>query len=623
MSALDRRLSYLPLGLKDPFQALDPMTHAQLDLTVRGDSIERIYSSYRNHRYVVNRRYQRKLVWTIDEKRQFIDSISKGYPVPIILLADPKVAERDQLEIIDGMQRLNAVAAYIENEYGLDGQFFDLNAMAVTKALDDGGLIKQSEPILERETCVRIASYILPLSIFESASREQIEEVFRRINSGGRKLSAQELRAAGATGIFATIVRKAATLVRGDVSASDHVLLNDMKNISITSRELEYGIDVEDVFWVRNAVLTKDQVRESRDEEVIADVLAFMVSKDPPASRGEFFDTIFGFRDTPSAKDIYAEFERTVQKYGSDVLMAHFERVYDELRLTLSESGKSLGEVLFKEKPARAPRYFQIVFLALFDQLIKRNRRVMDRAKLIALLEGAGSSMKVPGGGSSWGANDRAREVRRTSSDIQDAFEDAVAADPARVRWISQLETVLTQSFTEQSAFDFKQGFLKLANVPVFDEENFERIVQNIVGIANLGSGRKGYLVVGVVDKQADASRIQQLFGVQASVFRSFRITGIDHEARALDKTLDEYFQYLVARIEASLSEPLRTATARDIKLVGYYDKHVLVIEITGQKDPSQVGGRYFIRRGNALREIEPADLVTFIKGYPAGRSPS
>src|SRR5689334_16766272 len=95
------------------------------DLTVRGEAVERVYGIYREARYVVNRRYQRKLIWTLAEKVNFIDSIIRGYPVPIILLAESKAAEQSIFELIDGMQRLNAVMSFIENEYSLEGKFFD------------------------------------------------------------------------------------------------------------------------------------------------------------------------------------------------------------------------------------------------------------------------------------------------------------------------------------------------------------------------------------------------------------------------------------------------------------------------------------------------------------------
>jgi len=94
------------------------------DLTVKGESIERIYGSFQGKRYLVNRRYQRKLVWTLDEKKSFIDSVTKGYPVPIVLLAEIRADERSVFEIIDGMQRLNAIMGFIENEYPVNGAYF-------------------------------------------------------------------------------------------------------------------------------------------------------------------------------------------------------------------------------------------------------------------------------------------------------------------------------------------------------------------------------------------------------------------------------------------------------------------------------------------------------------------
>ena len=123
------------------------MPRAEQDLTVKGEAIQRIYGNYRAARYVVNRRYQRKLVWTLEEKRKFIDSIISGYPVPIVLLAERKSASSNLFEIIDGMQRLNSIFSFIENEFDIDGKYFDLNTMVETKALLDRRELKQQKPV--------------------------------------------------------------------------------------------------------------------------------------------------------------------------------------------------------------------------------------------------------------------------------------------------------------------------------------------------------------------------------------------------------------------------------------------------------------------------------------------
>lgn len=123
-------------------------------LEVKSKTIEVVYREYLNHDYSVNRRYQRKLVWTIEEKENLIDSILHQYPLPQFLVAETS-AEQYRYEIIDGMQRLNAIIGFIENEFSLrDGRYFDLAATASTKKLLDDGKLKQKQPILSREESV-------------------------------------------------------------------------------------------------------------------------------------------------------------------------------------------------------------------------------------------------------------------------------------------------------------------------------------------------------------------------------------------------------------------------------------------------------------------------------------
>ena len=183
------------------------MATTKQDLTNRNESVERVYGFYSADRFLVNRRYQRKLVWSIDEKRAFVDSLRKGLPVPLILLADVQHQAADRFEIIDGMQRLNAIVSFVEGEYDLDDQYFDLEAMAQTKLLLDQGKLTQRIPKLPREACVKIVGYSLPLTVYPAADHSQIDEIFRRINAYGKHLSRQELRVAGVTSAFAQLVR--------------------------------------------------------------------------------------------------------------------------------------------------------------------------------------------------------------------------------------------------------------------------------------------------------------------------------------------------------------------------------------------------------------------------------
>ena len=107
-----------------------------MSVTPRGMSVQEAYKEYRSGNFRVNRRYQRKLVWTVTEKEALIDSIVRGYPIPLILLAFTARSDGTRsFEILDGMQRLNAVFGFIENQFGLAGKYFDVEQLARAKQL--------------------------------------------------------------------------------------------------------------------------------------------------------------------------------------------------------------------------------------------------------------------------------------------------------------------------------------------------------------------------------------------------------------------------------------------------------------------------------------------------------
>lgn len=593
------------------------MASAAPDLTVRGESIERSYGTFVDGRYVVNRRYQRKLIWTLEEKQAFIDSVIHGYPVPLILLAESAIREANDLEIIDGMQRLDAIVSFIQNKYAVDGKYFDLETMATAKAQMDSGDLVQRAPKWDRATCVTIASYLLPLSIYEFADDDSVDTIFRRINSGGRQLSRQELRSAGATGHLANVVRKLAAKVRGDDSYSDVLRLNEMQRISITNRDLDYGISVDDIFWVENGILSRDNVRKSQDEEIIADLIAFMLSDDPVPSRTEFLDDYYQ-GDDGASRQRRDEIENLVQRRSPELVVQDFLRVLDQIKLTISASGEKFDTLFFSERPANpVPRYFQAVFLALHKLIVQDNKTIADRTRFVESVRNSADHINVQGGGGRWGADARHSAVQAAVGLYQDAFVDNTETDPTKVLWITQLQNLLAQSYTEQAAYDFKQGFFQLGAEPSFDEESFEQIMRTLVAISNIARDQVGYVIVGVAENEATANRVLQLFAKEARKFETFWVSGVDHEIDALEKNTDQFFQMIVDRIRAStISEPLKSYIASHIKAVRYYDKTVFVFQAKGMPEPSLYDDAYFVRAGNQVEKLETAQIGNLFKRY-------
>lgn len=583
----------------------------QTDLSIRNESVQRIFNFYKGDLFLVNRRYQRKLIWTIDEKQKFIDSLVIGLPVPLILLAETTNNGQATFEIIDGMQRLNAITSFIEGEFTYDNAYFDLNTMVESKSLLDGGHLVQNTPVIPRATCERIASYVLPLSVYSFTDPKKIDEIFIRINSYGRHLSRQELRAAGTLESFGDLVRRVSSQIRTDVSHSDILGLRQMREISITNTGLEYGIKVDEIFWIANNIITKDMVRESRDEEIVADLLSAIALPEIPSTSSNILDEYYGLSKSGKSEEL----DVALRKVNPGVLNSQFIMIYNEIRKVLDLSRKNFRDLLFQDNSQKIPRYFQIVFLAFHQLLIKENKEVASYTDLIKKMSGLSSQINITEGGN-WSATNRINNVKAVAGIISGCFKDK-KYDPAAYSWLTEFESLLIQSRTEQAAYDFKQGFTSLDGTNKFDEDSFNKIVQTLTAIANNSPRSVGYVCVGVTDKKKDADRVSHIYKVAAIKYRPFFITGIGHEASIVAKDLDDFFRQLIQKIKAQ-PIPLEAVDyiSKHIRLIRYFDKDVVVFKIESLKTPIYYDKKYYVRHGANVAEVPVERYSDFFASY-------
>ncbi|MFN8343067.1 MAG: DUF262 domain-containing protein [Cyclobacteriaceae bacterium] len=130
--------------------------------------------------------YQRRLVWDRSKKSLFIESLIMNIPIPPIFLYE---WDYSRYEVMDGQQRLSSVIDFYENRYKLTGleQWPDLNGRSY------GDLPPILQKSLDRR---RISATVLLVesTAFEKSPNELRKFVFERLNTGGQKLNAQELR---------------------------------------------------------------------------------------------------------------------------------------------------------------------------------------------------------------------------------------------------------------------------------------------------------------------------------------------------------------------------------------------------------------------------------------------
>jgi hypothetical protein len=90
-------------------------------------TVQEILDLKNSNMLYVNPEYQRGQVWTPSQKKRLIDSVLRGYPLPLIYLNHIKknVAgmQREDLEIIDGQQRINSLCEYRDGVFYRGGVF--------------------------------------------------------------------------------------------------------------------------------------------------------------------------------------------------------------------------------------------------------------------------------------------------------------------------------------------------------------------------------------------------------------------------------------------------------------------------------------------------------------------
>ncbi|ALN81294.1 GmrSD restriction endonuclease domain-containing protein [Lysobacter antibioticus] len=587
-----------------------------VELAIRGENVQRLYGWYRENRFEVNRRYQRKLVWTISEKRAFIDSLLKGFPVPLILVAEYESGDVTRYEIIDGMQRMNALFSFIEQDFDLGGEFFDLDTMAETKHLSDKKELQQNFPRMARELCVLLASYPIPMSVYRIETEGDVDEVFRRINSNGKHLSRQELRIAGNTSQYANLVRNLSSRIRGDTSLSDVLPLSKMKLLSISNRDLPYGLDVDKIFWVEQGVITKDQLRDSTDEELISDTLGYILLEPKPASSSEILNGFYGLEVSAKESSRADDLDVAIKRLGEDAIIRQYLAVFDVLKKAIMHSGRRFNTLMFPDAGPRVPRYFQVVFLALHELLVVKERVPKAVSSLASTLNGIGRKIPISEGGR-WSAKDRVENVLAVVGMLEPVFKKRTTKDPALASWATELENLLTQSTTEQGAFEFKQGLHRLDAKGSYDDKMVGKIVKTLAAMANESRGAIGYVLLGVADRKAHSDLVQKVYGSVAKEFGGFYISGVEGEIAKNYASSDEYLKKIVNAIKAQpIPDDFKNQAVRNIRIVKYFGKEVVVLKAEALAEPVVFDQKYYERHGNEVIEVKGAQVASLFKRF-------
>jgi hypothetical protein len=161
----------------------DP-TQADIDIRESPHSIYELMRKYNDGRLIVPKDFQRStLVWTLEQKSKFIESVILNFPLPPFYVSETR---EGKYNIVDGLQRTTALHQFTSDEFRLNG----LEALQVLNSKNFSDLKKMSGAYQTKIEDKKIMLYVLRPSVPMAV----VYDLFNRINTGGTKLERQEVR---------------------------------------------------------------------------------------------------------------------------------------------------------------------------------------------------------------------------------------------------------------------------------------------------------------------------------------------------------------------------------------------------------------------------------------------
>lgn len=144
-------------------------------------SVRQMYDLIKDEQLNLNPGFQRRQVWK-DNKRKslLIESLMLRIPIPVFYVYE----DNDTIwHVVDGLQRMSTIYDFIDGKFKLSGLQYLKNSK---------GLKFEN---LEQKYKNRINSTTLTINVIDSTTPTQVKyDIFRRINTGGVPLNAQEIR---------------------------------------------------------------------------------------------------------------------------------------------------------------------------------------------------------------------------------------------------------------------------------------------------------------------------------------------------------------------------------------------------------------------------------------------
>jgi hypothetical protein len=263
--------------------------------------------------------FQRHFIWKNERASQLIESIIMNVPIPPLYFAEEG---NGKWLVIDGLQRLNSILTYFQNEYGLK----NLEIIKELEGLKYKDLPPKAQSLLD--------DGMLRVNVIKKDSHPDIKyDIFMRLNTGAVTLNYQELRNC---------------LFRGALNDTAKELVENNKeflSILKLKKPHERFLDVE--FVIRYFSFSKNLKQDDKGKYYVDNYGGSLVSyindfmkdnqhisvEDQLHFKSNFNSVIAKVVQVFGVKDAFRDLSTTstkVNKAISDCIMLSFERVKEE-----------------------------------------------------------------------------------------------------------------------------------------------------------------------------------------------------------------------------------------------------------------------------------------------------
>lgn len=224
-----------PAGVEaDEEEELEPFDPEKISIDTKVVSMDTVIRRLLQDTIRLAPAFQRGAIWDSTRKSQLIESMMLKIPLPMFYVAADEQANWD---VVDGLQRLTTIKEFIlGNEYikmkepELRGEGFQLKGLEFWANQYDGCTFNQLPTLLSN----RILETEFRFTVINPGTPEKVKRnVFKRINTGGMPLTAQEIRHALYQGHVTTLLK---TLV--DSTAFKQATSDSINDSRMAGREL-------------------------------------------------------------------------------------------------------------------------------------------------------------------------------------------------------------------------------------------------------------------------------------------------------------------------------------------------------------------------------------------------